>query len=229
MSMSPNRALCLALMLAPVARAQSPFDPVRLVPRSDSFAVVVQGRAVGGVRETIERTPDGYRLTSSQAMAGMTQVTRVNFSKALEMRAVKQTGQVRGSEMKIDVSYDKGRAKGTATTPGPQGLKSIVVDTTVPRGAVDDNLLQGLLHTLPLGEGRSFPISVFSSGQGTTTMMTVRVVGAESVTVPAGTFDTWKLDVTGGPVLVNFWVSKAQPRVVKLGFGGAPMSFELVK
>jgi hypothetical protein len=217
------------MMVAPIAGAQSPFDAARLVLRSDSFAVVVQGRTVGGVRETIERTATGFRLTSAQAMAGMSQSTNVDFSKSLEMRAVKQTGQVRGSEMKIDVTYDKGRAKGSATTPGPQGLKTIVVDTTVPRGAVDDNLLQGLLHTLPLGEGKSFTIPVFSSGQGTTTMMTAKVVGAESVTVPAGTFDTWKLEISGGPVPVQFWVSKAQPRVVKLGFGGAPMAFELVK
>lgn len=229
MKMMRNLGLCAILSLATIAKAQSSFDPARLVPRSDSFAVVVQGRAVGGVRETIERTADGYRLTSSQAMAGMSQVTSVDFSKTLEMRAVRQTGQVRGSEMKIDVTYDKGRAKGSATTPGPQGLKSIVVDTTVPRGAVDDNLLQGLLHTLPLGEGKSFSIPVFSSGQGSTTMMTARVAGAESVTVPAGTFNAWKVEISGGPVPVQFWVSKAQPRVVKLGFGAAPMAFELVK
>jgi hypothetical protein len=30
-------------------------------------------------------------------------------------------------------------------------------------------------------------------------------------------------------VPVTFWVSKTSPRVVKMGFAGAPMAFELVK
>ena len=211
------------------ATAQSPFDARRLTPRSDSFAVFMQGRAVGGMRETIVRTPEGYQLTSAQQMAGMSQTTLVTFSPTLEMRGVKQTGKVRGADMSIDVTYAKGRAIGSATTPGSQGLKTIAVDATMVSGAVDDNLLQGLLHTLPLAAGKTFVVPVFSSGTGTTASLTITVTGAETVTVPAGTFDAWKLDISGGQVPVQFWVTRKSPRVVKLGFAGAPMSFELVK
>ncbi len=225
-----------ALLLAPFvslslgAQANaSPFDAKRLVPRSDSFVVMIQGRAVGGVRETLETTSTGFRLLSTQALGGMSQSTEVRFSRTLAMSSVKQTGQARGQRMAIDVSYAEGRARGNATTPGPKGTKSITVDTLVPPGAVDDNALQALLPSLPLGEGKTFTVQVFASGEGSAKAMQVAVTGHESVTVPAGTFDAWKLAVTGGSVPVTFWVSLTEPRVVKLGFTGAPMSFELVK
>ncbi|MGQ0649040.1 MAG: DUF3108 domain-containing protein [Gemmatimonadaceae bacterium] len=229
--MRTTRYIIAALLAARIlpTQAASPFEGARLIPRTDSFVVMVQGRQIGSVRETIERTGDGYRLTSVQQMAGMSQSTEVTFTRNLAMRSVKQAGQVRGAEMRIDVSYSGGRAKGTSTTPTPQGMKTIVVDTVVPGGSVDDNLVQGLLHTLPLAEGKAFVVSVFASGQGTSKPMTIQVAGSEAVTVPAGTFDAWKLNVAGGQVPVTFWVSKQDPRVVKLGFAGAPMSFELVK
>lgn len=223
------RASVVLFLLPTIAAAQSPFDAARLLPRSDSFAVTVQGRQVGGIRETLEKTADGYRLVSVQSLAGMNQSTEVLFSRTLAMTSVKQEGQARGQSMKIGVAYGRGRAKGTATTPGPQGMKTIAVDTTVPPGAVDDNALQSLLPALPLGAGKTFQVPVFASGQGTSKVMTVTVSGSESVTVPAGTFDAWKVEVAGGQVPVTFWVSRTDPRVVKMGFAGAPMAFELVK
>ncbi len=223
------RAVAVLALLPAALVAQSPFDAARVVARSDSFAVMVQGRQVGGIRETIAAADGGFRLTSVQALAGMNQSTEVRFSKSLAMTSVRQEGQARGQAMKIEVTYAGGRARGTATTPGPQGMKTIAVDTTVPAGAVDDNALQALLPALPLGAGRSFQVPVFASGQGTSKVMTVAVSGSESVTVPAGTFEAWKVDVTGGQVPVIFWISKTSPRVVKLGFAGAPMAFELVK
>jgi hypothetical protein len=229
--MKPVTLFLATLLVAPALPAQStsPFQRSRLVPRTDSFAVLMQGRAIGSTRETIERTAEGYRLTSVQQMAGMSQSTQVDFSPTLAMRHVKQSGQVRGAEMKIDVVYAGGRARGTATTPGQQGMKTIAVDTVVPAGAVDDNVLQSLLPTLPLAEGKSFTVDVFASGQGISKPVTIQVSGADTVTVPAGSFDAWRLLVTGGPVPVTFWVSKADPRVVKMAITGAPMSFELVK
>jgi hypothetical protein len=40
---------------------------------------------------------------------------------------------------------------------------------------------------------------VFASGQGTLVPQTYTVAGTESVTVPAGTFQAYRVEVTGGP------------------------------
>jgi hypothetical protein len=58
----------------------------------------------------------------------------------------------------------------------------------------------------------------------------VKVSDGGTVIVPAGSFDSFKLDVTGGQVPTTFYVSKATPRrIVKIEFVGAPFIFQLVK
>ena len=54
--------------------------------------------------------------------------------------------------------------------------------------------------------------------------------GAESVKVPAGTFDAWKADITGGDAPVTVWIAKdASHRLLKLALAGQPVEFQLVK
>jgi hypothetical protein len=132
-------------------------------------------------------------------------------------------------EMKIDVAYGGGRATGSATTPGPQGMKSITVDAALPPGAVDDNALMALLPTLELTEGATVRVPVFASGKGTAATMTLTIGAREPVTVPAGTFDAYPVAMTGGDAPVTFYVSTGtESRVVKMTMPGSPISFELV-
>jgi hypothetical protein len=225
-------ALPFALPLAaPAAGAQGSahFAAARLAARSDSFAILVQGTPRGYMKEKIEKTADGFRLTSDQSIGGMmSQTTEVVFSPALEMRSVKQTGEARGMAMKIDVSYAGGRATGAATTPGPQGLKTIEVNAEVPAGAVDDNVLMSLVPTLTLTPGATYKVAVFASGQGTLREMTLTVGEKEPVTVLAGSFEAFPVTLTGGPIPVTAYVTVgAAPRMVKLTMSGSPLSFEL--
>lgn len=205
------------------------FDARQLVPRTDSFVVRVQGQVVGATREVVERLPDGFRLTSMQTMAGMSQETRVELTPALGLRRVEQSGEVRGQQMRIRVTLAGGRARGSATTPGSRGVQTIAVDVAVPAGAVDDNALQSLLPALPLAPGKTFAIPVLASGQGAIKTLVATVHAIEPVTVPAGTFEAWRVEVSGGEVPVTFWVGRTPRRVVKLGFAGAPMTFELAR
>jgi hypothetical protein len=61
------------------------------------------------------------------------------------------------------------------------------------------------------------------------------VVATETLTVPAGTFDTWKVEVTsaeGGPGTTTVWVDQKTRKVVKTSatlpqMGGAVVTTEL--
>jgi len=63
----------------------------------------------------------------------------------------------------------------------------------------------------------------------------LKVAGAESVTVPAGTFDAFRLDISsadGGSDKMTLWVTKEGRRPVKVstvlsGQGGAVLTLEL--
>jgi dipeptidyl aminopeptidase/acylaminoacyl peptidase len=73
--------------------------------------------------------------------------------------------------------------------------------------------------TLPLAEGYTASVEVFNTMQAKTQEMTLKVTGAEKVTVPAGTFDTYKVEITpqgdegGGSKL---WIAKDDHRIIRV-------------
>ena len=71
---------------------------------------------------------------------------------------------------------------------------------------------------------------MFESGKGQAKVIQVKVSEGGGVTVPAGTFQTFRLDVSGGQLPTVFFVAKDTPRrIVKIELIGAPLVFELVK
>jgi zinc protease len=217
---------------ATAAPARLDLDFGRLVARQDSFAVVMQGNPVGSMRTALEKTATGgYRFTdATQIMAAIQQSTELTFSGNGEMQAVKQTGKVQGQDVKVDVSYAGGRAKGSALTPSREGIKQVAVDAALPAGAIDDNALQALVPALKWGPSAKFAMSVFSPGKTAVRPMTLAVVGTEKVTVPAGTFDVYKAELTGGDQPMTMYVTTTTPnRVVKMAIVGTPLEIVLVK
>lgn len=216
--------------LAPKAAALA-LDLSRLVARSDSFAIVVQGNPFGWQKSALERTADGFTyVEESQLATVLQQRTEVRLSAQGATLSVQQAGKAQGQDTKVEATYAGGRVKGSATTPSPQGMKSVTYDTTVVAGTIDDNAVQALLPALAWGPGARHVLNVFASGQGTARTMTLQVSGAEQVTVPAGAFDTWKVDVSGGQQPLVFYVTKAAPhRLVKIALAAAPVEIQLVK
>jgi hypothetical protein len=87
-----------------------------------------------------------------------------------------------------------------------------------------------LLPALPLEAGKSLPVSMFVEGQARVVAVTLKVGAAEKVTVPAGEFDAYRVEMTGGPQPLTLWVTTATPRrVVKVEPTGQPVVIELVK
>lgn len=206
-------------------------DASKLVARTDSFTVFVQGNPFGFQRGVLEKTATGWKYVEDVNLGPIVQQrTEVNFGADLAPKSVAQSGKTQGQDARIEVAYAAGRAKGAATTPGPTGPTTIQVDAEVAAGMIDDNMLAPLLPTFAWSAGAKHAVSVFQSGKGAPITMTLTVSADESVTVPAGTFAAWKVDATGGEQPVTFWIEKAAPhRVVKIGMVGAPVEFRLVK
>ncbi len=221
------------LTLADLSAKASPvdLDLGALVPRRDSLSILVQGNAFGWQRVTLETTDSGFKFTDETQLGPVGgQKTEAYFGPTAAMQHVVQSGTMQGQKMSIDVAFAGGRAKGSATTPGPQGMKTVNIDQVVEPATIDDNALQAIFPALKWAPGAKWTINVFSSGQGETHATILAVAGIESVTVPAGTFEAYKVDATGGPAPITFWVMKDKPhRVVKLAIVGQPVEFVLVK
>jgi zinc protease len=206
------------------------WDLSKLVPRSDSFAILVQGKPVGYQTTKLEKADGGWKYSEDTHLATFIQQhTEVRFTDKIVMQSVMQSGKTGGQDTKIDVTYANGHAKGTAAVPGPGGIKTVTVDADVPAGSLDDNIFQPMLAALRWAPGAKFTIPIFMSGKGSATTMNAVVGGEESVEVIAGKFDTWKVNVTGGDAPITMWLEKSTGRVVKLAPVGQPVEFQLVK
>ena len=212
--------------------APAHLDLSKIAAVTDSFTIMIQGNPLGAMSHRVERTADGIKVSEHTSIGNgmVAQSTDVVMSPTGEMRTVKQTGSVQGQQTSIDATYGGGRVKGSATTPTPSGIKSVSYDTTVVAGTIDDNATLAVLPSLPWSKTANFSLSVFGSGQGTQRTISYKVTGTQSVTVPAGTFDAYVVETTGGPVPVTLYITTAQPyRVVKLAPNGAPMEIVLAK
>lgn len=205
----------------------------QIVATSDSFAVRVQGNALGYQKSSLVKADGGWLYTEDSQIASVIQQhTEVRFSENFEMRSVMQRGKQAGKEMKIDVTYAGGRAKGTAATPQPPAgdIKSVTVDADLPAGAIDDNLITVVLPGLTFAAGAKIPVTVFQSGKGAAITLTMSVVGEEEVKVPAGSFTVWKVDMSGGEQPGTLYVEKAAPhRLIKLAIAGTPIEIVRVR
>jgi len=89
---------------------------------------------------------------------------------------------------------------------------------------------------LPLAEGYSATFRNFALQAQKVQLLQAKVAGSESVTVPAGKFDAWKVEISsadGGSESATLWIAKESRATVKsssvlTGMGGATMTAELV-
>ncbi len=209
-------------------------DKSQIVARRDSFAILANGNAVGSLVTTVDRGADSilYTERTSIAMAGVEQSATVTLDPAtLDVRRVDQVGSMMGMKPETHLTYSAGRVKGHATSPQPdRTLKPLDIDTTVAPGTIDDNAVNAILPALPLEPGKTLSLNVFTSRDGEQKVLTIKVGQPEAVTVPAGSFQAYRLDVTGGEAPLAIYVSTVAPRrMVKTEVVGTPLQFVLVK
>ena len=209
------------------------FDRTLLVGQRDSLQALVQGNVAGSQVYNIDVAADSivYTEATTIAMAGLQQRSTVVLNADLTMRRSDQTGTVQGQQTTTHLDYSGGRVKGSAMAPQASGTpKSFTIDTALAAGTIDDNALQLALLALPLERGKMFNLNVFSSGDGTTKVVNVKVAAVEQVQVPAGTFPAFRLELSGMQLPVVMHVSQQAPRrLIRIAPTGAPVVFELVK
>jgi hypothetical protein len=83
---------------------------------------------------------------------------------------------------------------------------------------------------MPFAANAKIPFTVFQSGKGSAKNSGITVLGEEEVTVPAGTFKTYKATIDGAEQPTFFYVTVAAPhRLVKIALQGAPIEIVLAK
>jgi len=209
-----------------------PLDRALLTAHTDSFRIVFQGNAVGTLTSSVRLTADSVLYTEVQSAMGAVQTTAVDFNRAdLSVARVKQTAQFGPQQTEIEATYRGGRVTSRGQRPQRGGPpQAFQLDTTVAAHTYDENAIHVLLLALPLAPGKSFSIAVIDPSDASTSVLTAKVSGPDSVTVPAGTFRAYRVEISGGREPLTAYVTSEGPRrIVKLEAVGQPVAFELVK
>ncbi len=207
-------------------------DFSKLAARRDSFVVMMQGNALGSSVVSVEGVAGGWVVReATNLMGGMVdQRTTLETDKSLAPTNLVQTASMQGQKLNTEIGFANGRATGSSMTATPTGPKTTAVDAQLPAGTLDSDALQAALPLFRWVADAKFTINVFSPGKGTVEPVTLTVLGSESVTVPAGTFDTWKVEQKGGEATVMFFITKdAAHRLVKIAPVGQPIELLLAK
>lgn len=140
---------------------------------------------------------------------------------------------VRQGPAVINVEFTGNHATGTMSMNGQE--KPISADLGGPLFA-DGAGAQQAIGSLPLAEGYSTTFRKFDLQKQTVKVDQLNVVGSEKVTVPAGTFDAYKVEIKSadnGHDNVTLWVAKDSRKAVKISailaeMGGATLTAEMI-
>jgi dipeptidyl aminopeptidase/acylaminoacyl peptidase len=141
---------------------------------------------------------------------------------------------LKGGQASMDLNFAGDKAAGNVNMGGQD--KPVSVDLGGPLFANAAGAKQSI-SCLPLAEGYSTTFRNFDVQKQTVKLMQLKVTGVEKVTVPAGTFDAYKVEITsadGGPDKETLWVARDSHKPVKEtmvlpAMGGALLTQELTQ
>jgi hypothetical protein len=156
---------------------------------------------------------NGRWVVTEKAKTPMGEITdKTVFEKGTLIPAERSVQQ---GPVAVSLQFKDGKATGTMNINGQS--KPVTVDLGGPLYA-DGAGANLTLAALPLDAGYAATYRNFDVQAQKVKLMQVKVAGTEKVTVPAGTFDSTKLEVTsaeGAPGQTTIWVDPATRQVVK--------------
>jgi dipeptidyl aminopeptidase/acylaminoacyl peptidase len=212
--------------------AEITVDPKTLV-----LAKQVDAASVGAPKPEVDLRPGIYKYKET-INAGGRQAT-VNLSTIIESEAggwtateatesssgpttdvailekgtlIERTRTVKQGPITVHLNFSVNRASGTISVNGQD--RPISAELTGP--LFGDGLVS--FGCLPLAEGYNTTFRTFDVSTQKEKLMQLKVIGTESVTVPAGTFQSYKVEmipVDGGAEKTTLWIAKDSRKPVK--------------
>ncbi|HTP09942.1 MAG TPA: DUF3108 domain-containing protein [Anaerolineae bacterium] len=172
------------------------------------------GTSVIDIQPASDATVIDHRLQIS----GVTQHFNVKVDPQT-LKPLVSMEEVTGSSNDFSLTGTYADNKLAVTAKTSQGDKSITID--VPTDAYDNNSLLPILRGMPFSTGYAASFTNIIPANAAQVKVTLTVPGQETVTVPAGTFDTYKVVMEfGGGQQQTAWYEVASPhRLIKYDNG----------
>lgn len=231
-------AFAVFLTLTPASQVQAlkaqtvpaAFDASRIETSRHTYILLMQDIPLGSM--VVSATVEGGLISGHSELVISVQGTitsDVSFrADGLRMISSSQLFDLGVMQARTELEYGNGgRVTGRGQMPGPSGIASTDIDTVIGTEVIDSEAMFMLLTTLDWSEGSSFSFSVFQGPTGSVAEANATVEGSESVTVPEGTFDAWKIKISGIQQAIRIWLAKDDGTIVKMAPIGQPVELVL--
>ncbi len=216
------------------ASVGAPKPAVPLQPAADTFKSKIEmgGRAIDFDSTTEIREEGGRWVIRDAAKTPMGEMADVVTLDKESLEVLKRS--IRQGPATIEIEFAGGKAAGSMEMSGQKRPVAADLGGTL---FGDGAGAYHVLATLPLAEGFRSTFRNFDIMKQKPALKQLEVTGSEQVTVPAGSFDTLKVEITsaeGEPGKTTVWIDKAKRRPVKVvatmpQMGNAVLTTELAK
>jgi dienelactone hydrolase len=207
-------------------------QPLETAPASYNVTIALNGQTMK-LETTNTVTDAGGTLTVMETMK--TPQGEVSDVSAIDKTTLAvRTREIKQGTNSVTLAFEGNKATGTAAMMGP--AQPIAMDTGGPLFA-DGPATFRSIAALPLKDGYTVTFRNFDVMKRKSSLKQAKVLAIEDVTVPAGTFKAWKVEIKsadGEPGGQTIWVDSTSRRVVKVSavlpeMGGAIATMELMK
>jgi zinc protease len=212
-----------------VRASEVSLDAAQIQPEKIAYRVSVQGNTVaeiktGITREAVAGVPAVRVISTSTGM--LNSETDLAFDGKTFAPLYSRSRQQAGPQtVSIEVALEGGRVTGTLTGPDGQPAE---IDAEAVTGTLLPGMDEYVLRLVDFQNLKEVQLPVFNPQTATALPIQYRVTGETAVTVPAGEFEVYEVEATGGPMPLKLYLRKAGPHlVVKQEFVGQPITMEL--
>jgi len=166
------------------------------------------GSQIGTSLISITQQATNWIITEVDSIGQEGQTIEMTINgETLEPVGEQKTIKATGNDIQLTSVYSSGKVDITADINGT--TKTASVD--VPQNAVDNDQLLITLRALPFSEGYKATYVIVNTINATKTNGIFTVQAQEMVTVPAGSFDTWKVEMNFGQTTQYAWYGVEAP------------------
>lgn len=205
------------------------WDADRLEEGVRRYDLQVQGQHMGSAEYRLERDGVEWVASSSMTAPGGSQETRLRFS-AVDFSPISLEQEMDQGPARIhaDIRVEAGRLQGRVELPDQLGGPRDYDEELAP-GVLLPGMEEFVMAAAELEDGVRVTIPHMDLMRGEQVQIQARVTGREEIRVPAGTFDTWRVEVTGGDTALVHYLRVEAPHVlIRQEFQGQPVQLELI-
>ena len=217
------------LKLKPIA-----FDPNRFYVGTSTYQMSYAQKPVGESIHRFEKNDGEFRVyekTIIEAMKIDADIEVVVGDSDLSLKSMTMTGSMGGPvdiRLTTDGSHISGHSEMAREVFVKQG--KIQVEGQLPPHTLERTSAILLAHLYKVGQGSVSAFNWYNGYDDEQRYIELSYQGEAQVTVPAGTFDTYKIQLLGGAPSQLFYISKEdKPKVVKIEVISMPWTYELLK